>query len=451
MKRALFCMAVVGFAAPLHAAEHNWPQFRGADSRGVADGSHISDTWSEEQNVAWKTPIDGVGWSSPVVWDGRIYLTGVVNTAENEKIKRGLYFGGNRPETPESEHQWKVYCLDLESGDVVWEKLAHEGVPKGPRHLKNSFASETPVVDGERLYAYFGNQGLYCYDLKGELLWSREWPSVATRYGWGTAASPVVHAGRVYVINDNDDESYLEALDALNGETIWRVARDEKSNWATPYIWENEQRTEIVTPGTGMVRSYDLDGNPLWELGGMSSITIPMPFEGHGLLYVTSGYINDKKKPLYAIRPGASGDISLGEEETANDYIAWCQKEAGPYNPSPILYGDHIYVLLDRGFLACYDAKTGEQVYDKQRLPDGRAFTASPWAADGKLYCLNEYGQTFVIAAGTEFEILGTNVLDEEVLYMATPGISGNKVLIRSETHLYCIEPDEDSAAGGGE
>ena len=260
-----------------------------------------------------------------------------------------------------------------------------------------------------------------------------------TRFGWGTAASPVLHGERIYVVNDNEKESFLVALNKKTGERIWRVERDEKSNWATPFVWENEKRTEVVTPGTGKIRSYGLDGQLLWELGGMSAITIPTPFAEHGLLYVTSGYVMDQRKPLFAIRPGARGDISLEENQAGNEYIAWCQKKAGPYNPSPIVYGDYLYVLYDMGLLACYNAKTGEEVYGKRRIgPGARAFTSSPWAYDGKIFCLSEDGDTFVIRAGPEFELLGKNSLGE--LCMATPAIVGDGLIIRTESHVFRIK-----------
>jgi outer membrane protein assembly factor BamB len=246
-----------------------------------------------------------------------------------------------------------VYCLDFKTGKVLWEKQAHEGVPLTGRHVKNSYASETPCTDGERLYAYFGNVGLFCYDLDGKELWSQKWGKFPMKLGWGTAASPVVHKGRVYVVNDNEEKSFLVALDARTGQQLWRVERDEKSNWATPFVWENERRTEIVTPGTGATRSYDLDGKLLWDLHGASTITIPTPFTAHGLLYLGSGYVLSQAKPVYAIRPGATGDISLKEDETSNTYIAWCQKKAAPYNPSFLVYGDYCYVLYDMGFIAC--------------------------------------------------------------------------------------------------
>jgi outer membrane protein assembly factor BamB len=281
--------------------------------------------------------------------------------------------------------------------------------------------------------------GLFCFDFEGKPLWSKRWESVPTRFGWGTAASPVLHGNRIYVLNDNDKQSFLVALDARTGEQVWRVERDEKSNWATPFVWENAKRTEIITPGTGRVRSYGLDGQRLWELGGMSPITIPTPLAAHGLLYVTSGYVGDRRKPLFAIRPGAAGDISLEEGRVSNEYVAWCQKEAGPYNPSPIVYGDYLYVLYDMGLLACYNAKTGEEVYGKRRIEaKARAFTASPWAYGGKIFCLSEDGDTFVIRAGPAFELLGKNSLGE--LCMATPAIVRDGLIIRTESHVFRIK-----------
>jgi len=363
----------------------------------------------------------------------------VVNTGESEAPKKGLYFGGDRPEPPQAPHQWKVYCLDLASGEILWERQVHEGQPQSSIHLKNSFASETPVTDGERVYAMFGNVGIFCFDLEGNELWRHELPVHKYRLGWGTAASPALHQGRLYVVNDNEEASYLECLDAKTGAPIWRVDRDEKSNWATPYIWENDVRTELITPGTNKVRSYDLNGELLYELGGMSSITIATPYSKHGLLYVSSGYVLDPKKPLFAIKPGASGDISLADDATSNDHIAWCQKDAAPYNPTTIIYGDLLYALLDRGFLTCYDAHTGAMVYDKQRLPEGQAFTSSPWAYGGKIFCLNEDGKTFVVKAGPEFELLHTNDLAEDDMCMATPAIVGDKLLIRTAARVYCF------------
>lgn len=434
-----FLLAVSWWLSSATRAADNWPQFRGPAASGVSSYSGLPDTWNATDRVAWKTPVPGRGWSSPIVWGNRIFVTTAIKEGgELEPVKKGLYLGGNRP-APKEVHRFAVYCLDLDTGEIAWAKEVHRGVPQHGHHLKNSLASETPVSDGERVYAYIGNVGLFCLDFQGELLWSKRWDSVPTRFGWGTAASPVLHGDRLYVVNDNDRESFLVALDKKTGEQVWRVERDEKSNWATPFVWENEKRTEIVTPGTGKIRSYGLDGRPLWELGGMSVITIPTPFAGHGLLYVTSGYVRDQRKPLFAIRPGASGDISLAEDQTESESIAWCQKQAGPYNPSPILYGDYVYVLYDMGLLACYDAKTGEEVYGRRRIgPGARAFTSSPWAYDGKIFCLSEDGDTFVIRAGPEFELLGTNGLGE--LCMATPAIVRDGLIIRTESHLWRIK-----------
>src|SRR5262249_48883635 len=286
-----------------------------------------------------------------------------------------------------------------------WEKEAQRGVPETPHHIKNTYASETPVTDGERVYAYFGNVGVFCYDMNGKELWSQRWGTFPMALGWGTAASPTIHKDRLYIVNDNEKQSFIVALDKATGKQVWRVEREEKSNWASPFIWENEKRTEIITCGRTKTRSYDLDGNLLWELAGMSSIVIPTPAAKDGLLYVSSGYVLTNTRPIFAIRPGASGDISLKDGATSNPHVAWVQKQAGPYNPSPTVYGDHLYVLYDRGFFACYDARTGQEVY-KDRLGGANAFTSSPWAYDGKIFCLSEDGDTFVIKAGTKFEVI---------------------------------------------
>jgi outer membrane protein assembly factor BamB len=421
------------------ASPENWPQFRGPGARGVSeDDAALPETWSATENVVWKTSITGVGWSSPVVWGERIFLTSAASSDPGEVPKKGLYSGGNRPEPPTSSHRWLVCCADFASGKIVWERTVHEGVPATPHHLKNTYASETPVTDGERVYAHFGHLGAYCFDLAGKLLWSKTWPPYATRYGWGTSSSPALHEGRLYLVNDNDESSYLVALDKATGEEIWRVSREEKSNWATPYIWKNGWRTEIITCGTHRVRSYDLDGKLLWELAGMSSIVIPTPFSSHDLLYVTSGYVGDETRPVFAIRAGATGNISLRQGESQNKHIAWFWPQAGPYNPSPLVYGDYYYTLFDRGFLTCHEAETGKLVYDKQRFEVGAAaFTASPWAYNGKVFCLSEDGDTFVVQAGPDYKLLGKNSIGE--MCMATPAIAHGSLILRTQARMYRI------------
>lgn len=420
-------------------AQENWPQFRGADARGVAVNSSVPDRWSATENVLWKTDIAGRGWSSPVVWNDYVFLTTAINSAESEEAKKGLYFGGDRPQPPQSPHQWKVVCLDLNSGDVRWERLVHEGIPESPIHIKSSYASETPVTDGQRVYCCFGNVGIYCLDFAGDLVWTYEISPQPMRNGWGTAASPVLHGGRLYYCNDNDRESTLVCLDTSTGKEIWKVRRDEKSNWATPYVWKNSQREEIVTVGTGEVRSYGLDGELLWTLKGMSSITIATPYAVDGLLYISSGYVLDGSRPIYAIKPGASGDISLQGEETTGEFIAWSQPVAAPYNPSTLVYRDQLYVLYDRSMLASFDANNGEEIYSIKRIPNGRAFTSSPWIMNDKLFCLNEDGVTFVFETGEKFNLLHTNPLAEDDMGMATPAVCGDRMLIRTSARVYCI------------
>ncbi len=431
-----FLLAAGGASAEPTA---QWPQFRGPDARGVAEGDGLPVHWSASENVAWKTDIPGRGWSSPIVYGDRVFLTTVVNTGESEEPKKGLYFGGNRLKPAESVHQWKVFCLNLETGAVLWERQVHEGPPPGPIHLKNSYASETPVTDGERVYTYFGNLGLYCFDLEGNLLWTKLFEAHKTRFGWGTAASPVLHEDRLYVVNDNDADSYLLALDKTTGDEVWRVSRDETSNWSTPYVWKNEKRTEIVTPGSGKTRAYDLEGNEVWSYKGMSSITIATPFAYGGLLYISSGYVGDKRRPLYAIRPGAGGDISLADGETSNEWIAWFKPQSSPYNPTTLAYQDRLYVLHDRGQLACFNAADGTEIFKPERIPGAKQFTASPWAYGGKIFCMNEDGVTFVLKAGNQLELLHTNTLAEDDMGMATPALVGDRLVLRTDARVYCI------------
>ncbi|SUZ47604.1 uncharacterized protein METZ01_LOCUS458 [marine metagenome] len=441
---------------PADGATQQWPRFRGLQAGNVADDSVLPDTWSETENIAWKIDIPGLSWSSPIVWDEHIFVTTAISAAEDEvQPIPGLYDPGehNGSVPASGEHRWMVFDIDFETGAVRWAKELHRGVPTITRHLKNSFASETPVTDGERVYAYFGSIGLIAaLDFDGKELWRKDIGTFNTMQGMATASSPALHEDRLYIVNDNTAQSFLTALDTATGEEVWRVERQEPGHtWATPFVWENHQRTEIVTAATGRVRSYDLKGTLLWELGGMSLLTTPSPFASHGLVYISSGYPGGSLRPVYAIQPGAAGDISIYQDVASglqegfpgtrtysrDDHVVWSYPLLGTYNTTALVYGDIYYTLLDRGFLTAHDAATGAEVYGRRRLEIGNGFTASPWGYNGKIFLLSEDGDTFVVKAGPEFEILHKNSLDE--MSLATPAVAQGSVVLRTQSKLYRI------------
>jgi outer membrane protein assembly factor BamB len=424
----------------------NWPQFRGTQGGLAPDHPSLPASWNQTQNVVWKVNVPGRSWSSPVVWGDHVFVTTVINVrAPDQPLKpvseyRGRSWDGPLDDksiaTSPDSHRWVLYDIDFRSGKIRWERVLHAAVPSQPLHQKNTYISETPVTDGERVYVYSGSIGLFAFDLSGRPVWSKPMPAVKSRGGWGTAASPALHRGRLYIVNDNEEQSYLAAYDARSGRELWRVNRDEGTNWSTPFVWENEVRTELVTTGTRRVRAYDLTGRPLWDIARMSVLTVPTPLSRHGLLFVSAGYIQDAHKPVYAIRPGGAGDISLKGEETRNRFIAWSNTQISSYQPSPIVVGDYYYTLLDRGFLTCHDARTGKEIYGRQRISaESSGFSASPWSYNGRIFALSEDGDTFVIQAGPEFRIVGKNSLDE--MSMATPAVANGSLIIRTANRLY--------------
>jgi outer membrane protein assembly factor BamB len=417
----------------------NWPQFRGVEATGVSKNVGLPDRWSATENIEWKKTIPGRGWGSPIVWGDNVFVSTVVNSGIVEPIKKGLYFSGERLDIPKSTHQWKVMCLDLTSGTVQWEKTVRTGIPTAPIHLKNSYASETPVTDGKHVFVTFGNVGIFCFDMDGYLVWSRELPAKPMRNGWGTSSSSALHGNVLYHQNDNDEQSSLIALDKVTGKELWSVARDEKSNWSTPFVWSHAGGTEIVTAGTRAVRSYNDKGAELWSLKGMSSITIATPYVVDGLLYVSSGYVLDPTKAIYAIKPGAKGDLTLAKDQTSNEYIVWSSKKIAPYNPTTLACDGRLFVLYDGGILSCFDARSGSPFYERERISRGAGFTASPWSYDGKIFCLNEDGECFVIRPGEKLEVMHSNKLAEGEICMSTPSIAGDRLLIRADERIYCI------------
>ena len=422
-------------------SEENWPMFRGSDARSVSVNPHLPIEWSDIENVEWKVAVPGLGWSGPVVHSGRVYLTSAVSDGEIEKRKPGLYFGGDRKEPIPHMHHFLVLCLDIKSGDYLWQKEVLATRPLTPIHIKNSYAAETPVTDGERVYAYFGSHGLYCLDKTGKVLWKKMFKPYKMRNGWGTGSSPILDGEKLIIVNDNMEESWLAVYDKVTGEQLWKIERDEPSNWSTPYIWNHNGAKELVLTGRNRTRAYDLFGRERWSLKWKTrtSIVIPTPFAAHGLLYIASGYVGDREKHVYAIRSGAKGDISLKAGEEKNEHIVWYDSRAAPYNPSTLVYGDEFYTLFDFGFLACRDARTGKLYYDKQRINADKSvgFTASPWAYRDHVFALSESGDTYVFKAGKKYELVGVNRIGG--MSMANPALAGDRLLIRNQTHLFSI------------
>jgi outer membrane protein assembly factor BamB len=345
--------------------------------------------------------------------------------------------GGNQ-KPPDAVYRWEVLCLNRADGKVLWKKTAAEHKPAIPIQAKNTYASETPAADAECVYAWFGPTGLFCYSKDGELRWKKELGAFKMQFGWGTGSSPIVDDSRVYVVCDNEERSFVAAFDKKTGNELWRKDRQEKSTWGTPYLWKNKLRTELVTGGSKKARSYDpATGDLLWELGGMSPGANATPTANDELLFVgTGGPFGDS--PLYAVKAGAKGDVTLKPNEESNAGVAWSRKQAGPTMASPLVYDGYLYIVSQYGgFLTCFEAATGKPAYPKQRLSQAKGFTSSPWAYDGKIFCLDEEGQAFIIQAGSEFKLLGKNTIDE--MFMASPAISGGALFLRGIDHLYCV------------
>jgi outer membrane protein assembly factor BamB len=455
------------FPAP---ADSDWPQFRGPDFNPVGASKLLPDSWSKTENIEWTVDIPGRGWSSPIVAGGEIYLTAATTEGKSkppqigteysneyaaELIKQGLKMSEVMAKVTERDielpnevtlHYW-LYCLDLKTGALDWKKEFYAGHPPGGRHRKNSFTSETPVTDGQSIFVYIANLGVWAFDRTGQQKWTEKLESNPIYLDFGTGGSPALVGNQLVILSDNEKQQYIASFDKQSGKKLWRTNRDvtapkgadgppSKSGWTTPFVWKNSQRTEIVTVGPGILVSYDLAGKELWRLSGMSSAPIPSPFAYDGWLYVDAG----RARPMYVVKPGASGDISLQKPaDRSNDYVVWSDARGGTYLPTPVAYEGGLYVLNEVGILARFDLKTGQQSYKARLLSDGGAgaFTSSPWAYNGKIFCLSEEGKTYVVAAGEKFELLRVN--DQDEMALATPAIAGDRLLLRTETKLYSI------------
>jgi outer membrane protein assembly factor BamB len=448
------------------ADEPAWPQFRGPGGAGILDAARIPLTWSVRENVRWRVDVPGRGWSSPVAWRDQIFVTSAISPGAFKAPSTGIFGNdyvaelqaqGLPPEEvmrrvnardievadESGDVRYMVYALDAATGAVRWERQAHQGRPFGGRHRKNTFASETPATDGERLYVYFGNVGLFAYALDGRPLWTARFDPQPMYLNFGTASSPVVHDGRVFVVHDNDGTSFVAAVDARTGRTLWQVVRDlpagrGTSGWSTPFVWQHAGRSELVVIGRRHVVGYaPADGRELWRMGGLIGQSTPTPVAAGGLLYVGTGSQGENNRPVFAIKPGASGDITLAAGAGSNDFVVWTHPRGSAYTSSPLVYRARMYVVNDNGILTVSDAATGREVYRARVGGGGHTFSASPLAVDGRILLHSEDGHTFVIEAGDRYVELAKNSLDE--MSLATPALLPDAIVVRTQTKLYRI------------
>lgn len=419
-----------------------WPGFRGPWGSGFIENTQAPTAWSidSSQHIKWKTPIPGLGHSCPVVWDNSLFVTTAASGASEEPLKVGLY--GDIDEADDNiVHEFKIYCLDKNTGEKIWEKVAHKGNPKSRRHTKSSQANCTPVTDGKSLVVHFGSEGLYCYDLKGNLIWKKDLgalnPGPYTDPGieWGYASSPVIYKNVIIIQCDIPGNPYIAALDLATGNEKWRTSRgDEVSTWCTPAIYSKEGKTQVIANGYRRICGYDFEtGKELWRLSNGGDAPAPTPVIANDLIYLNSAH--GKYSPIFVVKPDAVGDITLADDSTTNKYIIWSVKRGGAYMQTPLIYDGLLYNLQVNGQLTCYDAYNGEVKY-KENLNE--AFTASGIAADSKVYFSSEDGNIYVIKAGTKFELIAKNEMKD--ICMATPAISGNTIFFRTQHFVIAVE-----------
>ena len=422
----------VPHSAASQAEREDWPQFRGPNGNCLPAGTDLPTEWGENLNVKWTAKVPGRGWSSPMIWEDKVFLTTAVETDVAAEGDAGPVY------------RWEVYCIDLATGGELWKQVAFEGPARIPKRPVNTYASETPVTDGERVYAYFGMTGICCYTLAGELVWRKDLEALPMQNGWGTASSPALYGGTLYLQVDNEQASFLAALDAATGDERWRVPREEKTSWSSPIVWENTTRAEIVVGGN-RTRSYEpASGEVLWQLDMTGGRSTGSPVAVGDVLYVSneergSGKPDEGGGVLFAVKAGATGNITPAEGQSTSAGAIWSRPKSGVMISSPLVYQGLVYAF-DRGagMAHCYDASTGEPVYQRVRVPDSKLFWASPWAYDGKVFALDQGGTTHVLEAGREFNVLSTNSLPEAC--WSTPAFSDDALIIRAAESVYCIQ-----------
>ena len=444
VQACLFVGVCIGCVDSLMAGEPaNWPQFRGLGADGVGEGKPTATTWDVEtgENIAWKTTLPGLGLSSPIVWGDRIFVTTAVSAKGKEKLTVGLY-GDIEPVKDDSPHDWKIICLDKKSGKILWEKTATSGVPKIKRHPKASHANSTPATDGEHVVAFFGSEGLYCYDMEGKQIWNRDFGILDSGYyvvpeaQWGFGSSPVIHDGKVIIQCDVEKGSFIAALDVESGKNVWMTERKDVPTWGTPAVHAFDGQTQVICNGYKQIAGYDLaSGEEIWKLHGGGDIPVPTPIVAHDLIFITNGH--GMENPVYAIKPTAKGKIKFKKGTDTAEGVAYRLPARGTYMQTPIVVGDYLYLCRDNGVVTCVEAKTGSLKY-QQRLGSGMSgFTASPVCCGDRLYFTSEDGDIYVVQAGPEFKQLAKNSVGD--VCMATPAISDGAIFFRTKRQLLAV------------
>jgi outer membrane protein assembly factor BamB len=417
----------------------DWPQYRGDGGRGLGSGNPPT-SWDVDsgKNVRWKVAIPGLGHSSPIVQGTRIFLT-TATSSQPQSLKVGMFGSGDSPEES-GERAWDLLCLDRRSGKLLWQRTAHQGTPQQKRHMKASHANSTPAIHGDRVLAMFGSEGLYCYDLAGELLWKADLgllhagPYNAPDLQWGFASSPIIHDGKVIMQCDVLNGGFVAILDLQSGKEIRRIRRQQEvTTWSTPAVWETGTQTQIVCNGYRHIGAYDFaTGVEIWHLRGGGDIPVPSPFVADDCVYICNAH--GRMSPIYAIHATAKGDITPSSERRPPPGISWWKARGGSYIPTPIVVDKRLYVADDRGVLSCYDAVTGARHYRERVASD--SFSASPVAAAERLYLSSESGEIYVIAT-PDYKLLARNEMN--AICMSTPAIDEGEIFIRTRSHLYCI------------
>jgi outer membrane protein assembly factor BamB len=421
----------------------DWPQFRGISANGTAEGFALPERWNVATgaNVRWRAAVPGLSHSSPIVWGDMVCVTTAVAQGKEEALKVGLY-GDTTPVDDATPLSWEVHCFDKNNGASRWSAVAHKGIPKIKRHPKGTHANSTLATDGRRLVAMFGSEGLFAYDTRGTLLWRKDLGLLESGFfqvpeaHWGFASSPVIHGDRVIVQADVLKGSFLATFDVATGQELWRTERNDYPTWSTPTVHSANGRTQVIVNGFKHVGGYELaTGKELWRMSGGGDIPVPTPVVHRDLAIITNAH--GPAAPIFAVRIGATGDISLAAGTQTNDHIAWSQQREGAYMQTPIVYREHLYICRDNGVLSVYDVATGGRLYQQRLAAGATGFSASAVAGDGKVYYAGEDGSVLVIKAGPVFEQLAQNEMGETL--MATPAISEGTIFLRTRTRLVAV------------